>query len=470
MSANSSTAFRNLALVKEIESLENPGGLDKRVALTPDDTGKLSSIGVKIYVETGAGEGVGFSDEEYIENGAIIQTADTIYREKDIIVKFKGPSLDSIPQMRKNCTLLCMAHFNSFPERAQLLKDHHINVIAMEEILESPKIQTDEQILAREAMAAALRSFIDNKTINNLRIFIIGRNERLAGAIRRAGNRDPFSLEIVHEDVRFEELQETGEKTLYFYDSRDFNYSTNLLDKLKKCRSHIFDLHTFELEKGREVIDDYRKSHPPFEFGLRRIQCLHETGQAGARYGVKLLKKTKPEVTIDSAKVVVLGYGNVARGAMHELYEQGVKTIHVLGRSQTTEDRITHWLKDVDLVVNGADLPLHLRGLTYLITNDHIENVIPAGSVVIDLVSGSETNRSAVEPVLSATFLTEPYFIQNEVIISSLWGWPMMGMNRKSTEKYSGQIVDVLTGRERLIEGLDVLAPGVQRAQVCGPF
>jgi alanine dehydrogenase len=27
------------------------------------------------------------------------------------------------------------------------------------------------------------------------------------------------------------------------------------------------------------------------EFGLRRIQCLHQTGQTGARYGVKLLKK-----------------------------------------------------------------------------------------------------------------------------------------------------------------------------------
>ena len=465
-----SITLQNLALVKEIESLENPGGLEKRVAIIPNDVEKLVAAGVKVFVESGAGAGVGFSDAEYLENGATIQSADQIYKDKDIIVKFKGPALESIPQMKKNCTLLCMAHFNSFPQRAALLKDHRINVIAMEEILESPKIQTDEQILARVAMAEALKDFIDNRTISNLKIFVIGHNDRLAGSIRRAGNRNPYSLEILYADVKFEELQETGNETLYFYDGQDFNDSNMILGKLKDCGTHLFDLHTFELEKGKQAITEYRQSHPPAEFGLRRIQCLHETGQAGARYGLKLLKENTPEINIVDAKVVVLGYGNVARGAMHEIYAHGVKNIHVLGRTQTAKERIEHWLEDVDLVVNGAELPVHLRGVTYLITNDHVKRIIPAGSVVIDLVSGSETNRSGVEAVISATFLTDPSFNQDEVTISSLWGWPMMGMNRESTESYSKQIVDVLIGREKLLEGLAALAPGVQRALVCGPF
>ncbi|HIP47074.1 MAG TPA: alanine dehydrogenase, partial [Campylobacterales bacterium] len=64
-----------------------------------------------------------------------------------------------------------------------------------------------------------------------------------------------------------------------------------------------------------------------------------------------------------------------------------------------------------------------------------LKRVIPKGSVVIDLVGGSETNRSAVESVLSCTFLTEPHFIKEEVI-----------------------------------EGIDSLTTGVKRALVCGPF
>lgn len=224
-----SIAFKNIALVKEIESPENPGGLEKRVALTPKDVGQLIDAGVKVFVEYGAGQGVGFEDEEYLENGAVLQKADEIYKDKDMIIKFKGPSLESISQMKKGCTLFCMAHFHSFPDRAKILEESQINVIAMEEISESPKVQTDEQILARESMAEALKKFIENDTMKDLKIFVIGRNERLAGAVRRAGNRNPKSLNMLHSDVKFEELKETGSKTLYFYDSEDFNDTYGLI-------------------------------------------------------------------------------------------------------------------------------------------------------------------------------------------------------------------------------------------------
>ena len=198
--------FKNIALVKEVESPENPGGLEKRVALTPKDVGQLIAVGINVFVEYGAGLGVDFEDEEYVKNGAVMQTEDEIYSQKDMIIKFKGPSLDSISKMKKGCTLFCMAHFDSFPQRAKMLESSKINVIAMEEILESPKVQTDEQILAREAMAEALEHFIKDDTVKDLRIFVIGRNERMAGAVRRAGNRNPLSLNMLHSDVEFSEL------------------------------------------------------------------------------------------------------------------------------------------------------------------------------------------------------------------------------------------------------------------------
>ncbi|MCD6173061.1 MAG: hypothetical protein J7J96_04620 [Sulfurimonas sp.] len=465
-----SIVFKNVALVKEIESPENPGGLEKRVALTPEDVGHLTDAGVNLFVEYGAGLGVGFTDKEYLDNGAVMQKEDEIYKNKDMIIKFKGPSLESISQMKKGCTLFCMAHFHSFPDRAKMLEESQINVIAMEEILESPKVQTDEQILAREAMAEALKDFIQNDNIKDLRILVIGRNERLAGAVRRAGNRNPLSLNMLHSDIKFEELKYLGEETLYFYDSESYDDRDGLIKKLQDKNCNIFDLHKFELENGDAAIDNYRKEHKPFEFGLRRIQCLHVTGQAGARYGIKLLKENKPDLDIKTAKVVVLGYGNVARGAMHEIYNQGFKNIHILGRTQTAKDRIDEFLEDVDLVVNGAEIPREIRGITYLVSNDHLKRVIPKGSVVIDLVGGSETNRSAVESVLSCTFLTEPHFIKEEVTVSALWGWPMLGMMKESAIKYSSQIVDVLIKQEKVIEGIENLTTGVKRALVCGPF
>ena len=59
--------YSSIALVKEIESPENPGGLEKRVALVPSDVGQLVEAGITVYVKIGAGEGVGFCDEKLID-------------------------------------------------------------------------------------------------------------------------------------------------------------------------------------------------------------------------------------------------------------------------------------------------------------------------------------------------------------------------------------------------------------------
>jgi len=459
-------AFQHIALVKEIESPENPGGLEKRVALIPDDVAKLTATGLSVYVEVGAGEGVGFSDAEYLAANAIMQTAAEIYRDKDLIIKFKGPSLASIDQMRPATTLFCMAHFHSYPDRAALLQQQRINVIAMEEVLESPKVQSDLEILGRTAMAAALQPFIENGTAQQLDIKVIGWSDSLAAAIRRSGNRDPKSLQMLLSD---RPVQDLNDNTLLVFDSR-LAMAAELKQQLASYAGNKLDLAKFAAEQGAQAVAEYRASHPPLEFGLRRIQCLHETGRAGARYGVKLLKQNKPGIDISKAKVMVLGYGNVGKGAIHELNQQGVEVVQVLGRTHTAKDRIEHWLQDVDLVVNGAEQPAPLRGKNYLISNQHLRDVIADSSVVIDLVGGSPTNRSPVEAVLSCTFLTDPSFVQDGVSISSLWGWPMMGMMRETAIRYSGQITDVLMGSEKLALGLGQLTPGVARALVCGPF
>lgn len=464
------TAFQSIGIAKEIESPENPGGLEKRVALIPEDVKRLCDTGLQVFVEAGAGEGVDFSDEEYLQAGATIQRADEIYQDKDLIIKFKGPAIESIRQMKKGCVLFCMAHFHSFPDRARLLEQKRINVIAMEEVLESPKVTDDEVILSRKAMAAALAPFIESGAIEDLNVRVIGWTPELAGCIRRAGNRSPKTLQVLPLELQHEHLDVAGENALYFYDARIFSDSSELLMELKEKCTHIFDRQVF-IENHREnAIAEYRVSHPPFKFGMRKIQCLHETGMAGARYGLKLLRENKPDLDIAKAKVLVLGYGNVGSGAIHEIYDQGVERIHVLGRRHTSAEEIIPYLTGVDLVVNGAEQPRELRGKNYLVTRQHVKDIIPNGSVVIDLVGGSPTNRSPVESVESCTFLTDPHFEEEGVSISSLWGWPMMGMMRETAVRYSGQIVDVLTGPENLIRGLGELAPGVENALVCGPF
>ena len=131
-------------------------------------------------------------------------------------------------------------------------------------------------------------------------------------------------------------------------------------------------MYAFEKEQGYAQVLEYRKSHKPFQFGIRRIQCLHETGQAGARYGLKLLNE-KSNIDNHQVNAVVLGYGNVAQGAIDELYQKGVQQIHVLGQKHTKLGQIEKYLEQADLIINGAEQAKELRGKNFLITNEHVK-------------------------------------------------------------------------------------------------
>lgn len=481
--AMTSPYYKTIGLARENESPENPGALEKRVALIPEDVQKLISAGCRVFVEAGAGSGVGFSDEEYRAAGAEIQPTESLYANKDLIIKFKGPAMEHIPLMQPGCALFCMAHFHSFPERAKLLEAHRITVIAMENIVESPARQDDDEILGRMAANACLEPAIQFGVQQKRSVAVLGYSERLKGMIRRVANLSPASLTLYQPTDAGYKLADKAGADLIISDTQDFPALQPVFEKqagllgstADPATARLFDLKRFREERGEQAIAYYKSVHAPMAQGLRRIQCLHETGRAGAGYGFKLLREESP-LGLEGAQTTssVLGYGNVGMGAIDECYRQGARAVHILGRAHTQKPNIEKWLKLSQLVVNGAEQPPRMRGKNYLVTNRHTRELLRKGSVLIDLIGGSATNRSPVEPVVECTYLTDPHFVRDDVFVSALWGWPMMGMMRETAIKYSGQIADVLLGdEEKLIGGLgsgDDLHAGLKPAVVCGPF
>jgi alanine dehydrogenase len=443
--------LKNIGLAKEVASPENPGARDNRVALVPKDVKKLVDYGCSLFVEIGAGEGIGFSDDEYAQAGATLQDHAAIYQNKDLLIKFKGPALEDIPLMSEGTVLFCMLHAGSYPDRVKQLKKRNVKSIAMEFVCESPKTLSDEAILGKMCMQHTLNGI--EKAPKNMHIGFIGYSVYVAGALKRAGNRSPLSIVLYNDQFDPNNSQHAIENTVFIYDSRTYQGSEEKLTYLRSKAIDLVDANSFMKRQGKITIQKYRDTHEPFLFGARKIQCLHETGRAGCRYGFDLVTKVSKTVSDpQKAKVVVLGYGNVGMGAIHEAYTQGVTTIKVLGARHTDQKEIEQHIKDADIIVNGAEQPVELRGRNYLITNEHIRKIIPKGSAVIDLVGGSPTNRSPVEPVLNCTFLTDPYFVQDNVLVAALWGWPMMGFMKETAIKYSSQIFNVLTAEDKLLE------------------
>ncbi len=463
--------YKIIGLAKEIESPENPGALEKRVALIPNDVQQLVEFGCEVSVEYGAGEGVGFSDQEYVDAGATLQNNTELYKNKDLVIKFKGPAMESIPLMKQGCTLFCMAHFSSFPERAQLLEKHQINVVAMEYVVQSPEKLPKELVLGLMAADNCVEMDLRRAGVDMDEFHVIGYSERMSGVIRRLMNHSPSRLTLHPMDVAFDELGDLHKHSVVVFDSEIFDKANSLIGKLEELDIRYYDVHPFVENYGREALKYYRKVNPAPEFGKRKIEALHETGRAGARYGLELLlKASQKKMDASAATAVILGYGNVGMGAIHECYEAGVRTIKVLGKAHTKSGEIESYIESADLIINGAEQPAHLRGINYLVTRDHAKSLLEKGTVVIDLIGGSASNRSAVENVIECTYLTDPYFEEDGILFSALWGWPMMGFMRETAIKYSGQIAEILLGEDQFIQGLDQLAPGVEKALVCGRF
>jgi len=75
-----------IGVPKEIKNNEN------RVAVTPAGVSEFVKHGHTVYVQATAGEGSGFSNEEYVEAGAtLLPSIEEVYAIADMIVKVKEP-------------------------------------------------------------------------------------------------------------------------------------------------------------------------------------------------------------------------------------------------------------------------------------------------------------------------------------------------------------------------------------------
>jgi alanine dehydrogenase len=95
-----------IGVPKEIKVAEN------RVALIPAGVEALVGNGHTVYVETGAGEGSGFSDEQYSAAGAeILEQVEEVWGRAEMIVKVKEPIREEYARMRPGQILFTYFHF-----------------------------------------------------------------------------------------------------------------------------------------------------------------------------------------------------------------------------------------------------------------------------------------------------------------------------------------------------------------------
>jgi alanine dehydrogenase len=108
-----------------------------RVGLTPSSVAELTTAGHRVTVETQAGMGIDFTDEDYIAAGAdIAATAAEVFASADLIVKVKEPQLHECAMLRADCTLFTYLHLAADKPQADALIASGATCIAYETVTE----------------------------------------------------------------------------------------------------------------------------------------------------------------------------------------------------------------------------------------------------------------------------------------------------------------------------------------------
>jgi len=108
--------------------------LDQRVQLGVNTVALLVSRGHKVYVQKGAGEGAGFSDDEYRRSGAtVVYSAEEVYKRAEMICRVNTPSMDEIDEMQPGQIICGFAHLSAAsPQRMEKMLSRGLTVMAYE--------------------------------------------------------------------------------------------------------------------------------------------------------------------------------------------------------------------------------------------------------------------------------------------------------------------------------------------------
>ncbi len=118
-----------IGVPKEIKTNEN------RVALTPIGAEVLRRHGHKIYVETNAGMGSGFTDADYKKVGAtILKTPKQVFDTADMIMKVKEPIKPEYNLIREGQVVFTYFHFASSKELTQAMMKSKCIAVAYETV------------------------------------------------------------------------------------------------------------------------------------------------------------------------------------------------------------------------------------------------------------------------------------------------------------------------------------------------
>ncbi|MEU2120320.1 hypothetical protein [Nocardia niwae] len=178
---------------------------ETRVALTPDGARTLSTAGLRVLVEEGAGRGAGYADAAYHASGAVV-VADraTLFERAGIVVWVKPPAFDleSMP-LRAGTTLVGFQDPHHRRDEIDRLRRRGIESVAFDEVpradatTEIDALSIMSRIAGAEGYAEGTRLLAPARLTRPVRALVLGCGAAGLAAItaaRTLGDEPPTAI------------------------------------------------------------------------------------------------------------------------------------------------------------------------------------------------------------------------------------------------------------------------------------
>jgi alanine dehydrogenase len=310
-----------IGVIKEIKDQE------KRVGLTPSNVKDLIDNGHSVFIETNAGVGSGYVDDEYLGAGAVIEsTPEQVVNHIDLLVKIKEPLTSEfhLLELLKNKSLYTFLHLAANKPLAQELCRNNITAVSYDTIEDEqgnlPMLRPMSVIAGHLSAELALKH---KGTLD--RVFVLGGGVAGRAAAEKAVELGCSSVTVYEPNSeRCKQLEE------YFYDhpvdvasclkhvTKELNRSDVIvgaaLVKGQKAPQVLSEEMVKNLKQGAFIVDisidqggcifgsvPTSHSEPTYEFEGKTFCCIPNLPGSKPREATKALTRLSYPLLLDWA-------------------------------------------------------------------------------------------------------------------------------------------------------------------------
>ena len=127
---------------------------EARAAIVPANTKKLIQTGFKVVVESGLGVASGFTDDDYLEVGASIESdRNSIISGADVVLRVRQPDLKDIALLKQGCVHISFLDPFNQRDLVAAMASQGVTSVSMEMIPRSTRAQKMDALSSQANLA-----------------------------------------------------------------------------------------------------------------------------------------------------------------------------------------------------------------------------------------------------------------------------------------------------------------------------